>query len=119
VSVPPTASLASGNKVVGSESAPLVTAALIVAALQDGWQLLVDHEAFWPLTPNIFTLAGFALFFGLRWLNTAAGSPLDVEVAKARRETATAIARDIRQKAADSTPVYLDDLAAAAERHGR
>jgi hypothetical protein len=72
---------AGGNKVVGAESAPAISAVLIVSALQDTYGLLVQHEGWWELTPNIFTLAGFALFFGLRRLNTAAGSPLDVETA--------------------------------------
>lgn len=74
-----------GNKTVGAESAPVITAVLIVSALQDTYGLLVQHEGWWELTPNIFTLAGFALFFGLRRLNTAAGRPLDVEAAENAR----------------------------------
>jgi hypothetical protein len=72
---------AGGNKVVGSESAPVISAVMIVSALHDLWGLFVEHWQWWKLSDNIFLLAGFALFFGLRRLNTAAGSPLDVETA--------------------------------------
>jgi hypothetical protein len=87
------------RKVVGSESGPAVTAVFLAAALQDLWGLLVEHEGFWPLTNNIFTLGAMGLFFMFRKVHPDP-SPL------------VAAARVVREHPSDSK----EDVARAIER---
>lgn len=108
--------LATGAKVVGSEGPPVITSVLVIAALTDGWQLLVDHLHFWPLSPNLFTLAGFALFFLLRKDSSGFGRAMPEATApkppKVRRAPPDpTIVKRAADEAADRTARYAAEIA--------